>query len=324
MRHVEGEVALLRAMTHDYRMVYSKEGVAVPSTTDQFELVNVVLPQVERFERDQVKPFLEKCQSRIQQPIRQYLQELNETKVGHLAKNRQKRLLDFEMTRDKYNNAIAASSSTSAVNAHAQEEAARLAFENARAAFDDADRQAKQFLRQVVMKRYTLFHPLVSELYGEILSEYYDTLASFGQMLRKVKSIPEPQVVMPEPYSWGTDVEEEEEEYSSYSTPTPSYGAPQASRPPMGGVRMTPALPNLPPNPKANIPPLPNRAAIPERLNKDWYYLDANSDQKGPVKPTELKLKLKLGHVNTETYVVTEGMANWETLGNHELYKYIQ
>jgi len=307
-RSLEAQVTIARSMIHDYRMVYSKEGVTVSATSmsrdDDHELVNQLAPIVEKMDREVVRPFIDKCSTRVQQPIREYVAELSEAKTG-ITKTRHNKLLDYEMYRDKYNNA-----STNTKFTVQQVEEARMAFENARVAFDEIDQQVKHMLREVVVKRYTVFHPLVASLYGEMLAEYYESLASFGSLMRRIRSTRAPETVMPEPFRWGGDADFEPEPYpttSSYTSTT------------------TTTTHVLPPNPTRVTPPVPSfGGVVPPHLNKEWYFLDANNEQRGPVAVPDLKRLFRSGEVNTNTYIVTEGMGNWEILGAHELNKYVQ
>lgn len=316
VRSLETQVSVARSTIHDYRLVYAREGVTVSATSsssygddDSLELVRELAPIVDRLERDVVRPFVEKCAVRVQQPIREYVAELSEAKGG-LNKTRHNKLLDYEVYRDKFNNA-----STNTKFTVQQVEEARLAFENARIAFDEIDQQVKQILREVVLKRYTVFHPLVSTLYGELLAEYYDALASFGSMMRRIRSARAPEVHMPERYSWGVESSDFGEE--EITPPVSSYSR----------TTTTTTTTVLPPNPTMGsgrpTPPLPF-AAVPAHLNKDWYYLDAQNEQKGPVSVANLKQLFRSGAVTGNTYIVTEGMGNWELLGSHELNRFVQ
>jgi len=307
-RHIEGQMAIARGMAHDYRMIYAREGITTGD--DDFDLVNKLVPMVERHEREHVRPFIEKCNIRVQQPIRDYIHELNEAKGG-LTKQRHNKLLDFEMYRDKYNSTSSNTKSTST-----QVEEARIAFESARVAFDEIDQQTKQVLRDTVIKRYTVFHPVVAELYGDILSEYYEAMAGFGHLLKSIRSCIPPETIMPEPFSWRT--ESDTGELDMYPTTTTTN---------YSNTTTTTTTALLPPNPSAvrSTPPLPSSImSVPEHLNRDWYYLDMSNEQKGPIKVADFKRLLRSGEINTSTYVVTEGMPSWETLSNHELYKYVQ
>lgn len=304
IRGIESQMVLAKQIATDYKMVYTKESATSGASDDDLPLVAHLMPLIERYEREVVRPFVEKCNVRIQQPIRQYIHELHEAK-GPLIKQRQNKLLDFEMYRDKYNNACSSTKSTPQ-----QIEEARVAFDNARSIFDEVDQQAKQMLRDVVIKRYTVFHPLVADLYGDILADYYEAMASLGQLLKKIRSIPAPETVMPEPYNWKSDVDLNEEMYPQYSEVTTTTTIVSKSTSPPNAARVT--------------PPIPFGQRIPEHLNRDWYYLDANNDQKGPVRVPELKQKYKSKQINENTYIVTEGMSSWELLGNHELFNYVQ
>lgn len=54
----------------------------------------------------------------------------------------------------------------------------------------------------------------------------------------------------------------------------------------------------------------PTRKTLPSRL---WYYLDQNTQQKGPIQTFALEHAWEEGQILPSTYVWHEGMENWKT-----------
>jgi uncharacterized membrane-anchored protein YhcB (DUF1043 family) len=290
VKHVQGEMQIVRNCANDYKLIYVNE--SSPSFED-LPLVKEMQTMVDKHESVHVNPFVTKCQSDIQQPIRDYLQELNEASKGAMIKQRHKKQLDYEYHRDKYNTLQSKTSSQPT-----QVEEAKRNYENAKHQFEDMDEQAKIQLRQVVVKRYTVFHPIMIDLFGKVMSEYYINLTQFGQLLQKLNTIQAPPDTM-YTASYADDYSEE------YSMPVV---------PPKPSPRSATALP----------PPPKNSVQIPHHLDVEWFYLDDQHNQLGPVGVADLQRLMKNGSLNVATYVCNSNMSNWEPVGQHEVFKYVQ
>ena len=299
VKHLEAEMALTKNFAFDYKLIYTS-GTAHDRAED-FEMVKELQQIAEKHEKEVVKPFMEKCQVRVQQPIREYIQELSEATKG-LSKQRHNRQLDYEYQRDKYNSISSKTSSTPQ-----QIEEARNLFEAAKLAFEEIDEEVKLHLREVAVKRYTVFHPLVADLFGEILSEYYEQLSSLSVLMRQLRMISPPEqiemtVVMQKVESDYTHPEVISSSTRTTTTTTTLERQPSASK---------------------MFPPPPMQQVIPKHLDVQWYWLTDANEQKGPCSVNELKqLKLR-GEVNGETYVCCEGMGNWQTVNEVYLARYL-
>jgi hypothetical protein len=302
VRHIQGEMEIARNCANDYKTIYMNQS---NPTLEEFPVVRELQAAIEKHQHRYVTPFVEKCHKEIQQPIRSYLQELTEANKGQLTKQRHKKQLDYEYHRDKYTNLQSKPNSQPV-----QIEEAKRNYEQSKIAFEDVDEQAKVNLRQVVVKRYTVFHPVMTELYGEILSEYYTQMAQFGQLLAQIRHI-EPPTDTTEYY-----IEEEEQHMPS----TQSYTTTTTMYPP--ATTTTSTRPNIPlPRPN-NFPPPPT-TVLPKHLDVEWFYLDDQHNQIGPVQVAELKKLMRSGQVNIATYICNPNMSNWESIGQHELQKYL-
>ena len=51
---------------------------------------------------------------------------------------------------------------------------------------------------------------------------------------------------------------------------------------------------------------------LPDYIDKEWYYLDTNRQQQGPVQFDRLKATWRDGKLTSETFVWSEGMDNWK------------
>lgn len=60
------------------------------------------------------------------------------------------------------------------------------------------------------------------------------------------------------------------------------------------------------------IPPTPDDQKLKEEENKLWYYLDQEHIQIGPVSAYALRELWNRGRLDLNSYVWSEGMANWE------------
>jgi len=54
--------------------------------------------------------------------------------------------------------------------------------------------------------------------------------------------------------------------------------------------------------------------ALPAKFNCEWYYLDENVTQLGPVTFPQLKQKFKQGTINPKTHIFGADMADWATI----------
>lgn len=286
IKNVQAQITLAKNCCNDYKMIYQND-----NDFTEPEVVQELTGIVGKLEARETNPFTERCQSEVIQPIRDYLHELQEASKGALIKQRHKKQLDLEYARDKYNSISAKTSAQPQ-----QVEELKLAFERAKYAFDECDEQAKVHLREVVVKRYTVFHPVVTELFGELLAEYYIQLASYGQQMKKLKSMSAPAEPIAASYA-----------DSSFDA-IPSQPKSLAPKP---------ALPNktLPPPPRADL--------IPKHLDVEWFYLDAAHNQQGPVTVSVMKGLMRDGLIDNNSYICCEGMGTWATVGEHEVHKYL-
>lgn len=59
---------------------------------------------------------------------------------------------------------------------------------------------------------------------------------------------------------------------------------------------------------------------IPDALEKQWFYLDADEQQKGPVDYNFLKLLFEDKKISSTSYVWSEGMEEWKTIEDCQLF----
>ncbi|KAL0488426.1 hypothetical protein AKO1_015592 [Acrasis kona] len=71
--------------------------------------------------------------------------------------------------------------------------------------------------------------------------------------------------------------------------------------------------PISPPSASARKPPATSNP-LPPSFNCEWYYLDENVNQLGPVTFPQLKQKYKQGSLNPKTHVFGADMADWATI----------
>lgn len=69
--------------------------------------------------------------------------------------------------------------------------------------------------------------------------------------------------------------------------------------------------------------PLPKVVTVQENplLSQQWYYLDQNHQQYGPVYFSALKDLYQTQHISEGTFIWTEGMENWKKLDDHSELK---
>ena len=68
------------------------------------------------------------------------------------------------------------------------------------------------------------------------------------------------------------------------------------------------------PKPKEPLAPPEPVFALKGPIDKFWYYLDAESRQKGPMSKDALTAAFKAGHLNLNTYVWNEELPEWKLL----------
>lgn len=61
-------------------------------------------------------------------------------------------------------------------------------------------------------------------------------------------------------------------------------------------------------------PPIPGADIVPKKFDVDWYYLDSNVQQQGPVSFKELRQMFKNKQVTGETYVFGGDMSDWKQI----------
>jgi predicted nucleic acid-binding Zn-ribbon protein len=289
-KSLQTQVALIKNFSFDYKLIYANTGTT-QDRSDDLEMVQELQRIADQQETNVVRPFIDKCQARIQQPIREYIQEINEATKG-LSKQRHNKQLDFEYQRDKYNSVSSKTSSTPQ-----QIDEARNIFETARLAFEEIDEQVKSLLREVAVKKYTVFHPLVSELFGELMAEYYEHTADMASLMRRLRMINAPEQV--EQSMVMTRVESDSVELSRKSS-------------------FPPARPS-----SFTSTPLPPTTSIPKQFDVEWYWLDDAQETQGPVSIHELKNVKLRGLVNQDTFVCCDGMSEWKTANELGLYTYL-
>lgn len=59
---------------------------------------------------------------------------------------------------------------------------------------------------------------------------------------------------------------------------------------------------------------------IPDAVEKQWFYLDADEQQKGPVDYEFLKLLFEDKKISSTSFVWSEGMEEWKTIEECQLF----
>lgn len=301
-----------------------------------------------RMNEESLTPFAEKC-AQMQSQIKEYLKELKVMIKSKILKERHKRLLDYEMYERKYNALSKKPQNTSKEEVRFEE--AQAQYEAARDKFEEVDKQAKQEIRQVIMKRYSILYPVLVNFYGSILAEYYADKSRFARKFMEVRTIQVPEPLPYEmcainlqppiqPYSMEnaqslpsvpctvpTSMDELPSNLYSKQSILPAavnYQQPPANYPPPPSSCVRPKIPSaenddsLKANVKFNGPP------VPSHLDVSWYYIDRTGKRVGPITFQELKKLKEVGEITLYSQVYNDEMPEWMRIENHpELPLYI-
>ncbi len=143
--------------------------------------------------------------------------------------------------------------------------------------YEQANALTKSAIQELLEDKAPTYAPVVEQLIGNLI-QYNDRTAVTMNRLKKFGA---------EPLGGGSSVTRTE------SRPQSNVG----SRPPMqpmgGGAKEAP---------------------IPPQFNCEWFFLDANVEQKGPFSFKEMRQKFKTGIINAETHVFGGDLSDWKTI----------
>ncbi len=231
------------------------------------------------------------------------------TGVKSAHQKRKNKLLEYEYHRDRVQKLSEKQGKNPMELPKAKEQ-----MEKSKAEYEEADAHSKLCIQDILDERMEIYDPWVSMLFIEV-ADYSDAMAKVASKLK------EPAKTLQATggkriYHGPEDGDEDFEDLVNQSSSTPSsdpyeYKPPTRTGTVVGNQHAAPPSSNLP---KRSASVMVSSFAVPPEYNCEWYYLDTNVQQKGPVTFNVLRQKFKSGELNPSSHVFGADMADWKTI----------
>jgi uncharacterized membrane-anchored protein YhcB (DUF1043 family) len=273
--HVAYATQQLNNMADDFETMYGIHDEGAKTQKNKFE------EMAKEIEKNASAPFQKMMNERVQTKIHEYNTRFDGFKKMH--QERRRLMLDYIYHRDK----VSALMAKENIKNPDKLPNARQKLQVAEEAFNKSNDECKKIMRAVLDRKL----PVMEELIGDIkisLNTYSREMN--GVIMRHSSDVP---LTDPSQSFFKSVFKPAEREL-------PAPGAVTA------GVTY---------NPTEVVFFKSKDASIPSKYELDWYYLDLNMKQIGPVDFKELSNRYKTGRITDETHVFNATLVNWLKLG---------
>jgi hypothetical protein len=177
---IESQMNIIQSFVNDYTMMFSTGSTQFDESRD-YEIAKQLQQVADRMEQQAVKPFIAKSRQ-TQLKLQEYNNEIQSLENSNIMKQRYNKLLDYEIYENKYTVLQPKASTSTSLQQEFSDSCIQL--ENSKIVFEQVDRQCKQEMKQLIMKRYDLVFSAVNDYLKEILSEYYERIGQLSQCLK--------------------------------------------------------------------------------------------------------------------------------------------